>query len=54
MRQHYIKAAKRFLKEGYTSADINKLAEEYMMLPEDAEAIEEAMIDLEEENEDDA
>ena len=48
MRQHYIKAAKRFLKEGYTSADIDKLTEEYMMLEEDAEAILEAMEELEE------
>lgn len=48
MRQHYIKTAKKFLKEGYTSADMDKLAEEYMMLEEDAEAILEAMEELEE------
>lgn len=47
MRQHYIKAAKRFLKEGYTSSDIDKLAEENFMLEEDAEEIREIMEEIE-------
>lgn len=53
MRQHYIKAAKKFIKEGYTSADIDKLAEEYMMLEEDAEEIREIMEEIEEKESDD-
>ena len=48
MRQHYIKTAKQFIKEGYTSADMDDLSEEYMMLEEDAEAIREIMEEFEE------
>lgn len=47
MNDQYIEAAKKFIEEGYCSADIDELADEYMMLPEDAEEIRDAMIRIE-------